>query len=227
MVAGLRGSSSGCRLPLCPQGRRLHRQLSYRYRRPHAQTTPEWKPHTERQHCSGDNTSFGGVITSTGITALSSRYQRRYIHRPSPTTTSPITAPLRKAMQNPHSMSYGAAFAVRAERIRSRLHAKKSGKAGEESACEESYRQPKSSALQAISHNQKKNHQSQKHPSHNLILLTEDGTWRLCSTGSGNLNHLRSSLTPLSSSDGGNTRANKVPRTEAAGTSQKSNWSIA
>ena len=51
----------------------------------------------------------------SGMTALSRRYQKEMSSNPSPTTTSPITAPLRKAMRKPPLSEVRAAWAVRAE----------------------------------------------------------------------------------------------------------------
>ena len=56
-----------------------------------------------------------GVSASAGITAFSSRYQKEMSSSPRPTTTSPITAPLRKAMRRPPFSEPRAALAVRAE----------------------------------------------------------------------------------------------------------------
>ena len=56
-----------------------------------------------------------GDMASAGITALSNRYQKEMSSSPSPTTTSPMTAPLRKAMRSPAFSELRAALAVRAE----------------------------------------------------------------------------------------------------------------
>ena len=55
-----------------------------------------------------------GAVPS-GRTALSSRYQKEMSSSPRPTTTSPMTAPLRKAMRSPPLSDVRAAWAVRAE----------------------------------------------------------------------------------------------------------------
>ena len=56
-----------------------------------------------------------GIRTSSGITAFSSRYQKEMSSSPRPTTTNPITAPLRKAMRRPAFSEFRAALAVRAD----------------------------------------------------------------------------------------------------------------
>ena len=58
-------------------------------------------------------TSFCGPVTS--VKWSSTRYQNEMSRRPRPTTTSPITAPLRKATFRPRSSDCRAALAVRAE----------------------------------------------------------------------------------------------------------------
>lgn len=58
-------------------------------------------------------TSFCGPATSTNDS--STTYQNEMSSRPSPTTTRPITAPLRKATFRPRSSDCRAALAVRAE----------------------------------------------------------------------------------------------------------------
>ena len=56
-----------------------------------------------------------GLSTSSGMTALSSRYQNEMSSSPRPTTMSPMTAPLRKATRRPLLSDSRAALAVRAE----------------------------------------------------------------------------------------------------------------
>ena len=51
----------------------------------------------------------------SGVTAFSNRYQKEMSSKPRPTTTRPITAPLRKAMRKPPLSDVRAACAVRAE----------------------------------------------------------------------------------------------------------------
>lgn len=58
-------------------------------------------------------TSFCGPDTSTKRSRII--YQNEMSSSPSPTTTSPITAPLRKATFRPRSSDWRAALAVRAE----------------------------------------------------------------------------------------------------------------
>ncbi|OAV74400.1 hypothetical protein Barb7_02105 [Bacteroidales bacterium Barb7] len=56
-----------------------------------------------------------GSSASAGITTFNSQYQKDISSNPSPTTTSPITAPLRKATCKPLFNEVRAAFAVLAE----------------------------------------------------------------------------------------------------------------
>ena len=49
---------------------------------------------------------------SEGMTAFSNRYQKDISNRPKPTTTNPITAPLRKAIRKPAFNEFRAAKAV-------------------------------------------------------------------------------------------------------------------
>ena len=56
-----------------------------------------------------------GFIASSGMQYCSSRYQNEMSSSPRPTTTSPITAPLRNAMRSPLLSEVRAALAVRAE----------------------------------------------------------------------------------------------------------------
>ena len=54
-------------------------------------------------------------VRASGMSQLSRRYQKAMSSSPSPTTTSPMTAPLRKAMRKPPLSDVRAAWAVRAE----------------------------------------------------------------------------------------------------------------
>ena len=56
-----------------------------------------------------------GSIVSAGIKAFSKTYQKEMSSNPRPTTTSPMTAPLRKATLKPLLSEVLAALAVRAE----------------------------------------------------------------------------------------------------------------
>ena len=56
-----------------------------------------------------------GALASEGMKASSRRYQKEMSRSPRPTTTSPITAPLRNAMRKPLLSDSRAALAVRAE----------------------------------------------------------------------------------------------------------------
>ena len=56
-----------------------------------------------------------GFKASAGMHFSSKRYQKEMSNRPSPTTTSPMTAPLLKATLSPLFRELRAALAVRAE----------------------------------------------------------------------------------------------------------------
>ena len=56
-----------------------------------------------------------GFMASAGIHLSRRIYQKEMSNNPSPTTTSPITAPLRKAIRSPPFSELRAALAVRAE----------------------------------------------------------------------------------------------------------------
>ena len=64
---------------------------------------------------SGLGNTIKELQPSAGITSFSNKYQKEMSSRPRPTTTSPITAPLRKAILNPAFSEPRAALAVRAD----------------------------------------------------------------------------------------------------------------
>ena len=151
--------------------------------------------HTERQHRGGDDAKFmGGCHHIHRDNCVEQQIPERNVEQAEPHyNQSHYRA---AAESDTQTRVQRVARGIRRTRrsIRSRLHSEKSGKTGEESACKESYRNPRVLHSEAVSHNREENHQPQEHPAHNLILLTEIGHGAFAH-GSGNLNHLRSSLT--------------------------------
>ena len=76
----------------------------------------------------------------------------------------------------------------------SRLHAQKAGESGEESSGKESNRHPGVLHSETVCHNGEKDNQPQKYPAHNLVLLAKVRHSTFAHS-SGNLNHLRRTLT--------------------------------
>ena len=117
MVAGLRGSSSGIPTSTLPT-RSAPTSAALVYIPP---------PTLAKRACVDapiPNVSIvvviiqsfaAGLAESASITLSRRIYQKEMSNRPSPTTTSPITAPLRKATRNPRFNDIRAALAVRAE----------------------------------------------------------------------------------------------------------------
>ena len=132
------------RLPPFPQGRHLHRQLLYRYRHLHGQTSAWVEAPIPKVSMVVVmmQSLWVGVIASAGITAFSNRYQKEISSRPRPTTTSPITAPLRKATRSPAFSECACRIGSTSRCIGGRLHTQKAGKSGKESSGKESNRHP-------------------------------------------------------------------------------------